>query len=204
MKRLVAEPVELKTVEHMRTYWAGQLAQHGEHYVNHLGKKDDQVQVRFEHLLKGRLKANDYFEHGMDFGCGLGRFLPLLSQYCGHLWAVELLPEQIETARRAAPNVTGLLSDDPLCFPAGLKINFLWACMVFQHIVDDQVFERTCAEIVRVLKPGARVILVDNAVAKEAHIKPRTPAVFAQQLQLMPWYTADRPLGHWMIDGIRK
>lgn len=168
-------------------------------------------QLRVESALRHRLKANVYHEHGMDFGCGDGRFVPLLSQHCGHVWAVDILPQAIDAAEKRSEFTTGVLAKWPFkMIWRKPRLDLLWVSFVFQHITGDAMLESVCAELVRVSKPGCRVLIVDNAVDKAWHVKSRPAEKLARLLNLNSSFTAeritvnDRPADHWLIDGIRS
>jgi SAM-dependent methyltransferase len=191
-------------------FWETRARTRGERYVGHVQQDHRLQQQAIESLLRARLKASDYFSNGLDFGCGYGRFVPTLSQYCGHLWAVDLLPEMLERAASQAPNVTPVRSEWPLKLPArGPAMDFVWLCLVLQHVVDEDLFQATCVELKRVLKPGARVMVLDNVVDHAPHVKPRGEQALVSALGLMPGYWCERvtinrrPKDHLFIDGVK-
>lgn len=163
---------------------------------------------KIESLLLRAISPESYFQDGIDFGCGYGRFIPTLSHWCGHIWGIDLLDNMLDRAQSAAPNVTIVPSTWPASF-AVPPADFLWAGLVIQHIVDDKIYQATMAELRRVLKPGARVILLDNAVDVAPHVKPRGPEMLARDLGLRPGWKADkvtinkRPNDHWFVDGLK-
>jgi len=100
---------------------------------------------------------------GLDFGCGPGRFVPFLSGLCDFLYVADVMPEMADKASNKAQNAAPL----NYWLPPRLdiwenSIDFLWTCFVLQHIVNPKVFEATCAELRRVLKPDAEVLLVES------------------------------------------
>jgi SAM-dependent methyltransferase len=190
-----------------RAFWDSR-AKAGSEYVGRLGEPVNAQTLKIESLLKAKLSPVEYYAEGMDFGCGPGRFLPFLSNHCGHLWAVDLVPFALQQAKQRALNVSTIEAGCPLKFPwDNPRISFLWACLVFQHVVDDDIFSRTVSEIGRVLVPGARVLILDNAIDKANHVKPRGPELLANVFRLRPGWTStrvtinSRPNDHWLIDG---
>jgi SAM-dependent methyltransferase len=195
--------------EKLELFWTGR-SRRGETYVGHVHQNYRLQQQAIESLLRVRLKPDDYFTNGMDFGCGYGRFIPLLSLFCGHVWAVDLLPDMLERASKQASNVTPIRSAWPFRFPArGPSMDFVWACLVFQHIVDEDLFQKTAEELRRVIKPGARVLILDNAMDKAPHVKPRGEGALAAALGLQAGYWSERvtinqrPKDHILLDGIK-
>lgn len=167
-------------------------------------------QLRVESVLRRCLKANIYYENGMDFGCGSGRFIPVLSQHCGHVWGVDILPQAIDAAEKRSEFATGVLAQWPFkMIWRKPRLDLLWVSFVFQHITGDAMLESICAELVRISKPGCRVLVIDNAVDKAWHVKSRTPERLARLLSLNCGFEAsriavnDQQSDHWLIDGTR-
>ena len=198
----------LDTFQGMKQHWVKVAGARGVSYVGHV-KEDSDLQARkIESLILRALEPVDYFKDGMDFGCGYGRMIPTLSQYCGHIWAVDLLDSMLEKAQSAAPNVTIVPSVWPVTLAIPM-VDLLWAGLVLQHIVNESLFQATTVEISRVLRSGARVLVLDNAVDKAPHVKPRGPDVLAKALGLRSGWRADkvtinqRPNDHWFLDGYK-
>jgi ubiquinone/menaquinone biosynthesis C-methylase UbiE len=193
-----------------RNYWETRARDQGESYVGRKGQDWRIQQSRIESLLRSILKADQRYSDGMDFGCGWGRFTPFWAGLCGHVWAVDLVPEQLAQVKQKALNVTTIRAGWPLKLPfRSARIDLLWAGHVFQHIVDEDIFSNVMEELSRVLAPGAKVLILDNAVDKAKHVKPRKPEVFARGLGLLPGWSAskvtvdERPDDHWFIQGTK-
>lgn len=193
-----------------RDFWAKTVARRGDGYVGRQGESHKLQQKRIEDLLRTRLNPNVVYQDMIDFGCGWGRFVPFWSQFVGHIWAVDLLNDLLVRAKQAAPIVSTVSAQWPFRIPMNQpRIDLLWACLVFQHITDESLLTNTLAELARVMKPGARVLIIDNAVDKAPHVKPRGPEFLAEKLKLLPGWSADkvtinnRPNDHWLLDGQR-
>lgn len=200
---------EVRFAEH-RAFWEKTVAQRGDGYVGRNGESHKLQQKRIEDLLRSRLNPNMLYQDMIDFGCGWGRFIPFWAQFAGHVWAVDMLPDLLRRAKQQAPTVSTVCSQWPFQIPMKKpRIDLLWACLVFQHIVDDEIFVGTLTELSRVLQPGARVLIIDNAVDQAPHVKPRGPAVIAKGLGLRGGWSADkvtinnRPQDHWLLDGTK-
>jgi SAM-dependent methyltransferase len=201
-------PAAVETFNGMKQRWIKVAGQRGAGYVGRVSESTELQARKIESLLLKALSPDDFYKDGIDFGCGYGRFIPTLSHYCGHIWAIDLLDSMLAQAASAAPNVTVVPSTWPISF-AIPPVDFLWAGLVIQHIVDEPIYQATIAELKRLLKPGARVILLDNAVDLAPHVKPRGPEMLARHLELRPGWKADRvtinqrPNDHWFIDGYK-
>lgn len=164
--------------------------------------------ARIQSLIMTRLKPTDFFRDAIDFGCGYGRFISTLANYCGHIWAIDLAESFLGRIGANHPNVTPVKANWPVKLECP-QADLLWASLVFQHITDPALFATVTMQLSKALKPGARVLIVDNATDRAGHVCPRTPAEFAQALGLKPGFFAEkvtlnsRPFDHWLIDGFK-
>ena len=104
-----------------------------------------------------------------------------------------------------SPAATAWCIDQEYRLPDGPH-DFLWSAFCFQHMVKEDVFRAVCAELVRVMKPGARVFLLENAKDRASHVRPRTPDEYAKGLNLAmhkaKLVTVNKALNdHWWIEG---
>jgi SAM-dependent methyltransferase len=190
-------------------FWRTKSAK-GDSYVGRSGEDHLRQKKAVEDLLATRLNPSDFFEDALDFGCGYGRFDPFLSRFCGHIWAVDIVPGLAERAMDSTPTLTGITLESPDRIPfRDRKIDLVWSCLVFQHLTDFGLFSRACSEIRRVCRAGARILIVDNAVDRAFHVTPRGPEILARELGFRPGWQSyritinSRPLDHWLIDGIK-
>lgn len=166
-----------------------------------------QQQDRIVSLMKSKLNG-DRFDEALDFGCGDGRFIPWLTERCKHVWAADIVELQCERTAERAKTVTPVELNDEFKLPFKQpRIDFLFACFVFQHLTDDDMFNAAAESLRGCLKPGARVIVIDNAADREFHVRSRESTVLARALGLAEGWKAekvtinDRPQDHWLIDG---
>lgn len=177
-----------------------------ERFKNHANSESQQKHI--ESLMQAKLKPDDYYAYGMDFGCGHGRFMPFLSDYCGHIYAADIVPEAVWHSKNLVSTSSGIVLGWPykINWPAP-RLDLMWSFFTFQHIVDDSLFETCAAELLRCMKSDCRVMVIDNAVDVAKHVKPRQPERIARALGLKS-YTIDRlslskPSDHWFLDGVR-
>lgn len=157
------------------------------------------------------IDPSSVFPLGLDFGSGWGRFLPFLSEICGHVYAVDVVPSAIASAYEKIPNVTTHVIDNSYELPVKEKtFDLLFCCLVLQHIVDDRLFVAATQELKRVTKPGAKVIIIDNAIDQAHHVKSRPAEQLGSALDLQPGFNVEkitineRPSDHWLIVGTRR
>jgi len=95
--------------------------------------------------LAGRLLEN---------GCGVGMYVDHLAPYTGMIIGMEI---EYERAREAAKRSDNILSaaGESLPFPTD-SFDLILSHEVLEHVEDDQIAVK---EMVRVLKPGGRIIL---------------------------------------------
>jgi SAM-dependent methyltransferase len=91
--------------------------------------------------------------HALDVGCGLGIYLRAFGQFTPHVFGVE-----IEGDRAREALITGPVAQSPaeaLPFADGV-FDLVLSHEVVEHVADDRA---SAAEMVRVLKPGGRLVL---------------------------------------------
>lgn len=182
-----------------KTFWQQRLSSRGE----------DRLQTtRVCNLLRECMLNTQTYDSGMDVGCGTGRFLPILSAYCRHMWAVELLPTTVPCILARGSTVTPYIVPQTLTYPDGPH-DFVFVSFVLQHLVEDDVFAETTNEILRVTKPGSRILIIDNAVDRAAHVRSRSSEELRAAFKLGTTTITRRVTvnkrenDHWLIDGCR-
>ncbi len=130
--------------------------------------------------------------HVLDAGCGVGSFLPLMSQLVGpngRISAVDLAPENVEAAQaRAAAGqvicpfegrvstITELPYDDD-------TFDAVWCANVMQYLNDEQL-AATLLEFRRVVKPGGLVAIKEFDFAIW-HFWPPGPGLMWRYLEAL-------------------
>jgi ubiquinone/menaquinone biosynthesis C-methylase UbiE len=144
------------------------------------------------HLIAPMVNAKT---KALEIAPGHGRWTEFLSQYAGHLTAVDLSPSCIayckeRFAHRA--NIDYFVTDGTSLPPdATAQIDFVWSFDAFVHM-DRNVIAAYLKEIARVLKPGGGAIIHHSNVAdldthtqdkSEGWRAPMTAALFAELAQ---------------------
>ena len=121
----------------------------------------------------------------LDFGCGDGRFSRFLADAGLKIHAVDVAPKRVavaksECALRGHDVVVHLVERGQLPFPDA-SLDGLFTNVVLLHIPDDE-FDATAAELRRVLKPGALVLMCENTTAYHARTSSIGHVVFRSGL----------------------
>ncbi len=150
-------------------YWSIRASRHGERGVlnlAHSGEDGPTVLVRqlsvLEPLLDEQLRASDKI--ALDFGCGPGRFTPVLASKVGQAIGVDPIERFLDMAppgkgvqyRRIRGHVIPV---------ADSSVDVVWVCLVLGNIKRQQDLNAATSEINRVLRPGGLLFLVENTTA---------------------------------------
>ena len=100
----------------------------------------------------------------LDFGCGMGRLTYLINPKVKEIFGVDQSPAMIETAIQLPPTISAdvfkQLTNNAIPFP-DCSFNKVFTVWVFQH-VNDHEFKKLAVEIIRVLKPGGILVLLEQ------------------------------------------
>ncbi|RMG97193.1 MAG: class I SAM-dependent methyltransferase [Chloroflexi bacterium] len=90
----------------------------------------------------------------LDNGCGLGTYLDHFAPFTPYRFGLEI---EFDRAVRAVPTATGIIQGvgEHLPFAAN-TFDFVFSNEVIEHVQDDA---RYAAEMVRVTKPGGRILI---------------------------------------------
>jgi ubiquinone/menaquinone biosynthesis C-methylase UbiE len=167
-------------------FWRDRYKQHGDKASGRLGEDHKQQQKRIEALLKPYLPDVAYFPRGLDFGCGPGRFAPLLSKYCGHLWLADVAEEQARKAAHGIRTATPVKVTYPLKLPIlDGSIDLLWDGMTIQSIANGVLVDQTLEELRRVMRPGCTFLSLHVITKKRSHVFTRSPEIISKALGLV-------------------
>jgi len=126
----------------------------------------------------------------LDVGCGTGRWLRRYQELGFHATGVDATPGMLSRAIECgttAPLVAGEACHLPF---ADAKFDCVSDITVVQHIPESRQ-PQALREMVRVLKPGGCLILMELLRGENAHIFPRTPQDWIQQVA----FCGAKPIG---------
>jgi len=90
----------------------------------------------------------------LENGCGVGMYVRHLQPFGGKVFGLEYDFERVREARAGSPLVVNAAGEG-VPFPSG-TFDLVLSHEVLEHVQDDR---RTVEEIVRVLRPGGRLVL---------------------------------------------
>lgn len=127
----------------------------------------------------------------LEIGCGSGNVLAGLSIWGAepqNLYGVDLLPERIELARRAYPDLHfHCMNAEGLDFPSGM-FDLVLLFTVFSSILDETMRNHIANETGRILKKGGAIIWYDFRYDNPAN--PHVRGVTKNEIQsLFPEYS---------------
>lgn len=199
------------TDKHLK-YWVDRYAKQGDNTILHVNANSseasrskiqqewDHVEPRIEHACMQHLRMNPSSSPRLlDFGCGIGRWYPLLSsvntagkkfRYVG----VDIVPDAVLRAQAKNPggefywyDFENMLSGRP-----DKSFSLIFTCTVLQHIVNPDLLKRTAIELNRLLANAGTLIMIENASAK-----PDLPHIAfrgcGQYIDLFPTVMFDPP-----------
>jgi SAM-dependent methyltransferase len=127
------------------------------------GKKNAYIDAVHASTIETLLKRAAPFDRALDFGCGIGRFVPLLAAYARQVDGVDRTPEMLEIARasgRIPKNRAHLWRDGRLPFDDATFDVIL--CVYVLSCIPDTNAHAALQELRRVAKPDCRFILLEQ------------------------------------------
>ena len=100
----------------------------------------------------------------LDFGCGTGRLSEWLVRHGGRVWGVDATPEMVEVARRRVPSARFEATHGSTVPFRDESFDLVVCGYVLQYYIDDF---SVVSELVRVLRPGGRLIAIEQVVNGE-------------------------------------
>ena len=102
----------------------------------------------------------------LDFGCGIGRWVPLLTAYTKDYYGCDIIEQAIktliETYEIESKNVS-LVENNSIPFGRN-KFDLIWTCVVLQHVIDDDLLKHYLKHFSNRLKKGGHVICTENVL----------------------------------------
>ena len=101
----------------------------------------------------------------LDFGCGIGRWIPMLGEYCTHYYGTDIMESAIDRAMKVKSknefSFFGEIEDEKIPNIAP-KYNTIYTCVVLQHVVDDNVLREYVKQFYDLLDDDGHALIVEN------------------------------------------
>jgi SAM-dependent methyltransferase len=118
-----------------------------------------------EHYLRKRTRyvvENCARGDGLDVGCGTGVLAERLARAGYQMWGVDPSEGMLEVLRRDAPDVQAAVASGTELPFEDSRFDLVITVAVLHHIAAPDDVRRTLGEMVRVLKPGGRLVVWDH------------------------------------------
>lgn len=101
----------------------------------------------------------------LDAGCGSGKYLTEIEKVSKCLYGVDVSKDQISIALSKVKNKENLICTDLISLPfEDDKFDIIYSSWVLGTIVDLNKREKVLKELIRVLKPNGKIILIENNI----------------------------------------
>lgn len=164
------------------TYWPARYERQGPSYVAKGGStvSDAEQLADLTPILRGLPSGGTV----LDFGCGPGRFRPVLEERFDAYVGMDLIQG---------------FGTEPLAPVAGRGFDAIVTVFVLQHIVDEAIYTATVTDLYEGLSEGGYLFVVDSEPVDSpaAHMAPRG---FDALADAFPWTGATRTgtyRNHW-------
>jgi ubiquinone/menaquinone biosynthesis C-methylase UbiE len=154
--------------------------------------------------IEARIEAlrTDSDRRWLDYGCGVGRFSRLLAEAGFEVTGVDLAPEMVRLARAHCGELAEITLLEPYADLPFEDDSFdgLLTSAVLQHVAD-QALPPLVAELRRVLRPGAIVVLLENTHQGSSRLSPSGHVVFRPAREYATHFPGLRALEEFEVEG---
>lgn len=134
----------------------------------------------------------------LDFGCGPGRFSKALAARGVKYVGCDLSPWGLEAARRRCVGLS-FVENTPSSIPGSGYAN-IFICQVLQHVPDAQM-EMVAAEIRRVCRPRARIMMLESTPSTRVRLDPDRQVTFRKGLEYRQMFPGLSERASYVIEG---
>lgn len=141
-----------------------------EDYYKELNRWTSIIEPNIKQMKKEAIASDTV----LDIGCGIGRWVPLLTKYFTNYYGCDITDNAIDKTQKSIEN-TGLnyklakVINDVLPFK-NIKFDLIWTCVVLQHIVDNKLLEYYAQQMSNMTKERGYLLITENiANCKNSH-----------------------------------
>lgn len=127
------------------------------------GKKNAFIDAIHRRAIASVLDRTKNVARALDFGCGVGRLIPLLCKYAGEVFGVDRTPGMLEVAREnlsISPDRLRLWENGPLPFDPQ-TFGVILSVYVFSCVPDTDVADGLM-QLRRVIEPDGTLIMLEQ------------------------------------------
>jgi SAM-dependent methyltransferase len=137
-------------------------------FADEPGRRNLYMHTLHETVLRRELACVSPVRQALDFGCGTGRFLKVLSEYCADLYALDREPSMIEAAQRYAGGFAKRIE----CWrgnDAAFEPEFFdfVLCSSVLCVTTASLFERSLREIARITRAEGTLLLLEQIAGEK-------------------------------------
>ncbi len=128
------------------------------------GRRNRYLHALHQHVLDRSIKSTRRrFARALDFGCGTGRFLPLLSKYGERVYGVDRTPEMVEAARAYSGSFAeAVLHCQSQRLPFADDYFDLALSFCVLSVTARELFEPCLSELARVIEEDGLLLLYEK------------------------------------------
>ena len=141
-------------------------AYYGDNYYYELFSSAEDYPNKILDILKREVKNKIV----LDAGCGSGKFLPVVSKLAKYYYGIDASSNQLTLANNkiiSKEKVTLICSDLCSISLEDNSIDIIYLSWVMGTILDLNKREEVLKELLRVLKPGGKILLIENNIDNE-------------------------------------
>jgi SAM-dependent methyltransferase len=150
-------------------------------FADPTGRRNEYLNEFNQYVLRQYLRSDGRrFQRALDFGCGTGRLLPLLSEFSKEVRAIDRSNAMVDAAKAYNPQFAATIEQGD-----GTELGFpgqwfdLALCNSVLSVTEDGLFSRCITELARVCKSGGLVILYE----KICDSRGLTPRFYTRELR---------------------
>jgi SAM-dependent methyltransferase len=165
-------------------YWAKRYKDKGgEKTVGQSSWSDEQYSnfiLESTPILKDILQKHCTPTSILDFGCGIGRWIPLLESIFDIYFGVDIIEDPIKQCQKYFPNSKVALMKNHIIPAEKESFDNVWTYVTLQHIVDLDLLDNYVHQFYNLLKTNGICIITENCSGNRTndYMSFRPPEVY--------------------------
>jgi SAM-dependent methyltransferase len=173
--------VQGETIQRMRADWNRRAQEDARFYIAFGRRKQDDVEFAatasevLDRITSEFTRLPPHMptraRRFLEIGCGIGRLMAPLSQFCGEIHGVDIADEMIRMGRERLADIEHAhlhwTRDSDLAVFADDSFDLVYSFAVMQHLPNEAPFWRYLAESARVLRDSGVLLQQFNSLAED-------------------------------------